>query len=462
MKYSILWSFLLFGGLLTLANSVEAHDKMKTLSEKEKQIVAVSALAARGNLPELKKALSEGLDAGVSVNEFKEILVQTYAYCGFPRSLNALGTLMTVVEERKKRGIQDVEGKLPGPAPVGKSLDFGTDNQTKLCGAPVKGPLFEFAPAIDDYLKSHLFGDIFARDNLDWKTREMATIAMLAAMSGVEPQLAAHIRIGKTNGLTDEQVVTILNLVRNQKSGCQNPSPFPIGTENSGFAQYFSGKSFLAPLATNKELNVPIYNVTFEPGCRNNWHKHTGGQILIAVGGVGYYQERGKTAVRMIPGDIVEIPVNVEHWHGAAPDSWFSHLALECNPLTNKNTWLEPVSQEHYISVTAPKAIPAKSPVVRLSKIRVDADKLDSYNAFLTEGITASMNLEPGVLTLYAVAEKDDPTRITILEIYADEEAYKSHLLTPHFLKYKIGTQEMVHELQLSDTIPFIPELKIK
>lgn len=127
-----------------------------------------------------------------------------------------------------------------------------------------------------------------------------------------------------------------------------NISDFPTGEENSAYAQYFIGKSWLAPLTTNKELNVPISNVTFEPGSRNNWHSHTGGQILIAVGGIGYYQERGKAARRLVPGDIVEIAPNVEHWHGAAPDSWFSHLAIACNPQINKNTWLEPVNNEEY------------------------------------------------------------------------------------------------------------------
>ncbi|WP_084681533.1 cupin domain-containing protein [Chryseobacterium soli] len=125
-------------------------------------------------------------------------------------------------------------------------------------------------------------------------------------------------------------------------------SDFPTGEENTAYAQYFSGKSWLAPLTANKDLNVPINNVTFEPGSRNNWHSHTGGQILIAVGGAGYYQERGKKARRIESGDIVEIAPNVEHWHGAAPDSWFSHIAITANPQTNENQWLEPVSDEQY------------------------------------------------------------------------------------------------------------------
>ena len=131
----------------------------------------------------------------------------------------------------------------------------------------------------------------------------------------------------------------------------QNISAFPVGKANTGFEQYFTGRSWLAPLTGNKDLNVPLSNVTFEPGCRNNWHSHTGGQLLIAVGGVGYYQERGKAARRLLPGDVVEIAPNIEHWHGA-PDSWFSHLAIGCNPQTNQNTWLERVDDQQYAEAT--------------------------------------------------------------------------------------------------------------
>ena len=132
----------------------------------------------------------------------------------------------------------------------------------------------------------------------------------------------------------------------------QNISAFPVGKANTGFEQYFTGRSWLAPLTGNKDLNVPMSNVTFEPGCRNNWHSHTGGQLLIAVGGVGYYQERGKAARRLLPGDVVEIAPVIEHWHGAAPDSWFSHLAIGCNPQTNQNTWLERVDDQQYAEAT--------------------------------------------------------------------------------------------------------------
>jgi len=125
-------------------------------------------------------------------------------------------------------------------------------------------------------------------------------------------------------------------------------SDFPTGEENTAYAQYFTGKSWLAPLTNDKNLNVPLGNVTFEPGCRNNWHSHTGGQLLIVVGGEGLYQERGKMAMYLKAGDVVEIAPNVEHWHGATSNCWFSHLFTNGSPATNENNWLEPVTDEDY------------------------------------------------------------------------------------------------------------------
>ena len=333
------------------SNTMKAENKMNPLTLKEQNIALAAAYAAKGDLNGLKCALADGLDSGVSVNEYKEVLVQVYAYCGFPRSLNSLATFMELL---KSRGSKDVLGALPDSFPKG-DIVFGTKNQTKLVGREVKGAIFEFAPAVDEFLKTHLFGDIFGRNNLDWKTREIATIAMLAAMDGAEGQLASHINIGKQNGITDAQVDEILKLVENGPKGMANTSSFPLGKENAAYAEYFSGKSYLAPLASDKELGVPVANVTFEPACRNNWHSHTGGQILIAVGGRGFYQEKGKPARRLNAGDVVEIAPNVVHWHGAAPDSWFSHLAISCNPKTNKNTWLEPVSDAEYADAVSEK-----------------------------------------------------------------------------------------------------------
>lgn len=288
---------------LCFSSAMEAEDKMDSLTQKEQNIALAAAYAARGDQNGLRGALASGLDSGVSVNEYKEVLVQVYAYCGFPRSLNSLATFMELL---KSRGGKDAFGAIPDSFPKG-DIAFGTENQTKLAGREVKGPIFEFAPAIDEFLKTHLFGDIFGRNNLDWKTREIATIAMLAAMEGTESQLASHINIGKHNGITDGQVGEILRLVENGPKGMSNTSPFPLGEENTAYAKYFSGKSYLAPLASNSELGVPVANVTFEPACRNNWHSHTGGQILIAVGGIGFYQEKGKPARRLKAGDVSKL-----------------------------------------------------------------------------------------------------------------------------------------------------------
>jgi alkylhydroperoxidase/carboxymuconolactone decarboxylase family protein YurZ len=178
------------------------------LSQRQQAIAPIAALAAVGDMARLDAALEQGLDAGLTVSDAREVLVQVYAYAGFPRSLNALGELMKVLQSRRQRGIEDVPGLSPGKTiPKGEALlAAGAANQARLSGAPVKGLLFEFAPAIDEYLKTHLFGDIFERDNLDWQDREIATIAMLSALPGVEPQLQAHMRIGMNIGLTDVQL----------------------------------------------------------------------------------------------------------------------------------------------------------------------------------------------------------------------------------------------------------------
>ncbi|NDY73167.1 4-carboxymuconolactone decarboxylase [Desulfobacter hydrogenophilus] len=187
------------------------------LSTKQCTIIPIAAFTAGGNLDKLKASLNAGLDAGLTVNEIKEILVQMYAYAGFPRSLNGLGTFMAVMEARKGKGIKDETGKEAAPLPTDKSsLEFGTENQTRLVGQPVTGTLFDFAPAIDQYLKAHLFGDIFQRDVLNWSERELATIAALANIKGVNSQLQAHFAISLNNNITPEQLydfVSVLDLV---------------------------------------------------------------------------------------------------------------------------------------------------------------------------------------------------------------------------------------------------------
>lgn len=123
--------------------------------------------------------------------------------------------------------------------------------------------------------------------------------------------------------------------------------PYPLGDKLSPNPN-FTGEVWLAPLSEKEELNLPMANVTFEPGCRNSWHSHKAGQLLIATAGIGYYQEKGQPARRLFPGDIVEIAPGVEHWHGAAPDSWFAHIAITTNPQENATVWLSTVSNKQY------------------------------------------------------------------------------------------------------------------
>ena len=325
------------------------------LTAKETAIVDIGAWTARGEQDKLGAAFKAGFDAGLTLNEAKELVGQLYAYCGFPRALNAAGTLMKVGELATK----NTKNAKDEPFLLGdKALEIGTANQTKLCGGPVKGALFDFHPQLDEYLKTHLFGDIFARDVIDWRTREIVTIAALAARPETEPQLKAHIAIGKNNGVTDAQAAEIVGRVavlcdRDPSRLPSDWSPIPVGEPNTAYAKYFIGNSYLHKLTLDQ---VPAFGVTFEPGCRNNWHIHHaktgGGQMLIVTAGEGFYQEWGKPARRLKKGDTVNIPANVKHWHGAAPDSWFQHIALEVPGTEQSNEWCEPVDDKAYAAAT--------------------------------------------------------------------------------------------------------------
>ena len=138
----------------------------------------------------------------------------------------------------------------------------------------------------------------------------------------------------------------------NNQTEFEQQNIFGQGQPNSAYAQYFSGNSYLNPLTNSADCPLFLANVTFEPGCRNNWHIHHaksgGGQILLCVGGRGYYQEWGKEAVEMIPGSVINIHAGVKHWHGAVADSWFSHLAIEVPGEETTNEWCEPVSEQEY------------------------------------------------------------------------------------------------------------------
>ena len=335
---------------------------MNTLSFNEEQAAAMTAIAcheARGDQSSLSIAIGEGFDAGLTANQMKEALSQLYAYTGFPRSLNASGTLQKVMEQRG-----DVEmGAESSPLPDSyDALKQGTEVQTKLSGLPFN---YDFCPAEDYYLKAHLFGDIFARDLLTHADRELVTVSALSGLEGVMPQLQAHVRGALNMGVTEEQLNGIVASLRShgmeaealrceaaiaavdgQPMPVVSTSAWPLGEPNDAYAKYFTGQSYLALLDTVSGL----CNVTFEPGCRNNWHVHHGAvQVLICVSGRGWYQEWGKPAVELKPGVTIAVPEGVKHWHGAAKDNWMQHLTYHANAKPgNSNEWLEPVDDATY------------------------------------------------------------------------------------------------------------------
>ena len=217
-----------------------------------------------------------------------------------------------------------------------------------------------------------------AKWELSLRDRSIVTVVALMAQGLTDSSFRYHLTTARNNGVTKTEIAEILthaafyagwpkawaafrmakevwaeDNAADAKAKHQNEMVFPIGAPNDAFAKYFIGQSYLAPLSTQQ---VGIYNVTFEPGCRNNWHihhaKNGGGQILICVAGRGYYQEWGKPAQELRPGDVVNIPVGVKHWHGAAPDSWFSHLAVEVPGDETSNEWLEAVDNTAYFKAT--------------------------------------------------------------------------------------------------------------
>ena len=374
MKKLVLFTFavaMMLSGCKQKSSS-ETKKDMNTLTFTTEQVACMSAIAcneARANYDALAQAIDEGLDAGLTVTQIKEAFSHLYAYTGFPRSLNALGTLQKVLEQRKTEGKTSVEGAEATALPNDfDALKVGTEVQTKVSGRPFN---YDFCPAEDYYLKAHLFGDIFARDVLTHAERELITVSALSGLDGVEPQLKAHVNGARNMGLTDEQIQTIPatlatkvgknEAIRASKAisevlgvedelglKAQNAvdlkSYWPMGKPNTDYAQYFIGHSYIAPMGGD------MVNVTFEPGCRNNWHIHHGMvQVLVCVYGRGWYQEWGKPAVPLTEGMVIAIPEGVKHWHGAAKDSWMQHLTYHTDVQPHNSTeWLEAVDDEWY------------------------------------------------------------------------------------------------------------------
>jgi len=229
---AVLWVFLLSVAAISEAHTMDAH---QALSAKQHSIIPIAAFTANGDLDKLRPALHAGLDAGLTVNEIKEILVQMYAYAGFPRSLNGITTFMAVMDERHAKGITDEVGKEASPVPADMNKDaYGAQVRARLAGQDVIPPPSGyqlFTPVIDTFLKEHLFADIFVRDNLDDQSRELATIAALASMTGTAGQLQFHLGAAMHTGLTEAQMKDFIAVLKAK-----------VGTQEAESADAILGK----------------------------------------------------------------------------------------------------------------------------------------------------------------------------------------------------------------------------
>jgi 4-carboxymuconolactone decarboxylase len=233
--FSLLIMFLLWIPNLTIGSEGNNMEKHHALNQRQQSIVPIAAFTADGDIDRLKPALSKGLDAGLTVNEIKEILVQMYAYAGFPRSLNGIHAFMEVMDERQAKGIKDKMGKEASPVPADLNKDeYGAKVRAKLAGLdtvppPAKWQLF--SPVIDTFLKEHLFADIFARDVLGHQERELATIAALANMTGTDGQLRFHLGAAMNAGLTQAQMKEFISVLGTTVGKTQADSAQKILTE---------------------------------------------------------------------------------------------------------------------------------------------------------------------------------------------------------------------------------------
>ncbi len=251
--------------------------------------------------------------------------------------------------------------------------------QEKIKQTAGRDQLGTFAPKFAELNDDVLFGEVWRRtDKLGLRDRSLVTITSLISQGITDSSLTFHLQSARNNGITRTEIAEIITHIgfyagwpkawaafrlakevwaedtngEDAKAAFQREMIFPIGEPNAAYARYFTGNSYLAPISREQ---VYISNVTFEPGCRNNWHIHRakkgGGQMLIGVAGRGWYQEEGKPAVEILPGTVIHIPANLKHWHGAAADSWFAHLAFEIPGEGSSNEWLEPVNDEAYNNI---------------------------------------------------------------------------------------------------------------
>lgn len=329
--------WLMFIVLLISMHNMNAQSKTiggGALSPHDQGIISIAALTATGDIEQLKTTLHAGLDAGLSVNQIREVLVQLYAYCGFPRSLNGINAFMSVMEERKLKGITDVQGnEFIADGDLGDKYERGRKVLETLTKTPQTRPapgFGVFAPRIDAFLKEHLFADIFESDVLSYRERELVTISALTATPGVDAQLQAHLKMGANTGITNEELADVAALIE----------------------KYI-------------------------------------------------YKTQANTLRKLIGQPAV--------------------------PVTDNDM------------------------MVRISEIEIEPEHLQEYRSILKEESAASIRIEPEVIAIFPMYQKENPNQVRIVEIYANKQAYQMHLQTPHFQLYKTSTLKMVRSLKLID-----------
>ncbi|MCX4260135.1 carboxymuconolactone decarboxylase family protein [Paramuribaculum intestinale] len=262
--------------------------------------------------------------------------------------------------------------------------------QQKIIQTAGHDALGDFAPEFARLNDDILFGEVWSRnDLLSLRDRSLVTVTSLISQGITDSSLIYHLKSAKANGITRTEIseaithiafyagwpkvwaaFNLAKTVWNDNDGTdaihdeaadalarfQRQMIFPVGVPNEAYAAYFTGKSYIARIS---DAQIPFANVTFEPRCRNNWHIHRstsgGGQMLVGVAGRGWYQEKGRPAQQILPGTIIHIPANVKHWHGAAADSWFAHLAFEIPGDKTSNEWLDPVTDAEYDTLDSTK-----------------------------------------------------------------------------------------------------------
>ena len=365
--------FCVFGNL----NAQDSAGEKDVLSLKQKSLIPIAAYTAIGDLNQLKTALYEGLDAGLTVNEVKEAMVHLYAYSGFPRSIRGLQTLMEVIKEREAKGITDEAGNDASIIIDERSkYERGKEILEALTGVPqsdTRSGYAAFAPVIEIFLKEHLFADLFERDVLTFAERELVTISVLSSIGRAEPMLRSHLNICLHLGFTPAQLTEFIGILKEKvgkkeareaqsvlndlvsdrvKENRVEDNPRNESWSSKGSltnSPNFTGTVWLNMLGTTESgLHASVGNVTFAPGARTHWHSHPGGQLLFVTEGKGVYKAKGQPARFLQKGDYVEIPADIVHWHGATPDSEFSHIAVSLNTDLGGAVWSGPVTDDEY------------------------------------------------------------------------------------------------------------------